>query len=340
MVQVTAREIAEIVEGEIFGKEDVIVSKASKIEDADPESICFLANTKYENHLYNTQASIVVVDNNFEPKKPIKSTLIKVSSAYLSFAKILEHFFNPYNNLKGIHSKHIAKSAAIGENVYIGANVVIEPDVTIGNNTKILANAFIGKGSSIGQNCVLYAGVSLYHDVKLGNECIIHSGVVIGSDGFGHAPMPDGSYYKIPQVGNVTIEDKVEIGANCTIDRATMGSTIIKKGTKLDNLVQIAHNVELGKNIVIAAQAGVAGSSKIGNNSMIGGQAGIAGHIIIADGSQLAAQSGFSKSITEKNKKYFGSPAMPLTDFFKSFALFKKLPQIEKRLSKLEKNKR
>ena len=168
MVQVTAREIAEIVEGEIFGKEDVIVSKASKIEDADPESICFLANTKYENHLYNTQASIVVVDNNFEPKKPIKSTLIKVSSAYLSFAKILEHFFNPYNNLKGIHSKHIAKSAAIGENVYIGANVVIEPDVTIGNNTKILANAFIGKGSSIGQNCVLYAGVSLYHDVKLG----------------------------------------------------------------------------------------------------------------------------------------------------------------------------
>ena len=338
MFMVSAEEVALSVQGDSFGEKNAIATEASKIEEAKHNSICFLSNLKYEAFLYKTNASIVLVNKDFHPKQEVKATLIKVESAYLGFAKVLENFFNPYRNLEGIESNDVSKTAVIEENVFIGKNVVLDEGSVVRKGSKVLANSYIGKGSIIGENSLIYPGVNVYHNIHIGNNCIIHSGAVIGSDGFGHAPMPNGEYYKIPQVGNVIIEDNVEIGANSTIDRATMGSTIIRQGTKLDNLVQVAHNVVLGKNIVIASQAGIAGSSKIGDNCMIGGQAGVAGHIQIAKGSQLAGQSGFSKDVVEEGKKYFGSPAMPLLDFFKSFAVFKKLPQLEKRLKTLEKN--
>jgi UDP-3-O-[3-hydroxymyristoyl] glucosamine N-acyltransferase len=334
----TARTIADFLKGEITGNPDVEVWDIAKIEEARPGAIAFLANPKYVKYIYSTEASIVLVNKDFQPEGEIKATLIKVDNAYHSFAALLDLYQQSKPVKEGIEKgSFISDSAVIGLQVYIGAFAYISENVNVGDKAKIYPQVFIGENVSIGENTVIYPGVKIYADCKIGNNCIIHAGAVIGADGFGFAPNSENNYAKVQQIGNVILEDYVEIGANTTIDRATMGSTIIRKGVKLDNLIQIAHNVEIGENTVMAAQVGVSGSTKIGRDCMIGGQAGFAGHLSIANGSKLGAQSGINSSITEENSTMIGSPVMNFKDYMKSFVFFRKLPSIAQQINNLEK---
>ncbi|PQB06604.1 UDP-3-O-(3-hydroxymyristoyl)glucosamine N-acyltransferase [Polaribacter filamentus] len=333
----TAQQIADILEGEVIGNPNEEVSKLSKIEDGEKGSLTFLSNPKYHPYLYTTNASITIVNKTFELEKEIFTTLIKVENAYKSFSKILEFYNEVKNNKTGREAPHfIADSAKMGKNEYLGAFSYIGENVSIGDNVKIYPNCYIGDNTVIGDNCILFAGVKVYSETKIGNHCKIHSGCIIGSDGFGYAPDGEGEYRAIPQIGNVIIEDYVDIGSSCTIDRATLGSTIIRHGVKLDNQIQIAHNVEVGKNTVIAAQTGVAGSTKIGENCMIGGQVGFAGHLIIGNNVKIQGQSGINKNL-KNGEKVQGTPAMKYSDYSKSYVYFRNLPKIAASIDKMEK---
>lgn len=332
-----AAQIAQIINGRIEGDHSVLVSSFGKIEEAKEGQLSFLANPKYEDYLYRTKASVIILNEHYELKQPVQATLIRVPDAYTAFATLLTKYQEiQQQQLTGIQEpSYISKTAQVGEQVFIGAFSYIGENVKLGTNTKIYPQVYIGDNVTIGDNCVIYPGVKIYHDCKLGNSITVHGGTVIGSDGFGFAPQADGSFKKVPQIGNVVIEDFVEIGSNATIDRATIGSTLIKQGAKLDNLIQIAHNVEVGNSTVIAAQAGVSGSTKIGNGVMIGGQAGIVGHIQLGDGAKVNAQSGVSKSI-DAGKAVTGSPAYDYTAALRSQAVSRKLPDLEKRVKELE----
>ncbi|WP_462317132.1 UDP-3-O-(3-hydroxymyristoyl)glucosamine N-acyltransferase [Marinilabilia sp.] len=337
-MEFTAKQIAELIQGEIEGNAEQVVRDVSKIEEGRPETLTFLANPKYEHHIYNTDASVVIVNKSFEPEKPVKATLIKVDDAYQALARLLQMYESSLPKKTGIEQpSFIADDAKLGEFIYVGAFAYISEKAKIGKNAQIWPGTFIGEGVEVGDDTIIYSGAKIYKHCKIGNGCIIHSGAVVGSDGFGFAPGPDGDYQKIPQVGNVIVEDLVEIGANTTIDRATMGSTIIRRGAKLDNLVQIAHNVEVGSNTVIAAQTGVAGSTKIGKNCMFGGQVGITGHIKVADGTRLAAQTGVAGAIKKDGTTLMGSPAINVMDYNKSYVMFRKLPDIYRQLQDLQK---
>ncbi|MDG1811930.1 MAG: UDP-3-O-(3-hydroxymyristoyl)glucosamine N-acyltransferase [Polaribacter sp.] len=333
----TAEQIAEILEGDIVGNPKAEVSKLSKIEEGEKGSLTFLSNPKYNPFLYTTKASITIVDKSFVPEKNITTTLIKVVDAYAAFSKLLEFYNQVKNNKLGREQPHfIAGSASIGTNEYIGAFAYIGEHVKIGENVKIYPNVYVGDNVVIGNNTTIFAGVKIYSETQIGNNCAIHSGAIIGSDGFGFAPNKEGTYDKVPQTGHVIIEDNVDIGAATTIDRATLGATIIRKGVKLDNQIQVAHNVEIGDNTVIAAQTGIAGSTKIGKNCMLGGQVGVAGHITIGDYVKVGAQAGVTKSV-KSNQVLNGTPAFGFTDYHKSYAYFKKLPELAKTLYNLEK---
>lgn len=334
----TAQQIALLVNAKIEGDPNIIVSSFGKIEEAKEGQLTFFANPKYEDFLYTTTASVILLNESFVLKQPIKATLLRVADAYSAFAILLNKYQAiQAQQLEGIQQPvYISPSAKIDEKVFIAAFTYIGENVKIGKNVKLFAGVSLGNNVEIDDNTILHAGVKIYEGCKIGKNVIIHAGTVIGGDGFGFAPQANGSYQKIPQIGNVIIEDFVEIGANTTIDRATIGSTIIRTGVKLDNLIQIAHNVEVGNNTVIAAQAGVSGSTKIGKNVMIGGQAGIVGHITVADGSKINGQSGVSKSITEPNQAVTGSPAYDYTAALRSQAVVRKLPELEKRIKELE----
>jgi UDP-3-O-[3-hydroxymyristoyl] glucosamine N-acyltransferase len=333
----SASQIALIINGKIEGDASIVVSSFGKIEEAKEGQLSFLANPKYEEYLYSSHASVIIINAGFELKRPVSATLIRVPDAYTAFATLLAKYQEIMEQqLSGIQQPaYIAKTATLGEQVFIGAFAYIGENVKIGNNSKIYPNAFIGDDVSVGDNSILHPGVKIYYGCKIGNHVIIHAGTVIGSDGFGFAPQADGSFKKVPQIGNVVVEDNVEIGANATIDRATIGSTLIKSGAKLDNLIQIAHNVEVGHSTVIAAQTGVSGSTKIGNGVMIGGQVGIVGHIQVGDRAKINAQSGVSKSV-EPGKAITGSPAYDYTAALRSQAINRKLPELEKRVKELE----
>lgn len=333
----TANQIAEILEGEIVGNENVEVFKLSKIEEGEEGSLTFLSNPKYKNFIYATKASIAIVNKDFVPEKEITTTLIKVDDAYKAFSKLLEFYNQVKLNKQGIEQPTvISETAIIGKNLYLGAFAYIGKNVKIGDNVKIYPNVYIGDNVEIGSNTTIFAGGKIYSETIIGNNCSIHSGAIIGADGFGFAPNAEGHYSKIPQIGNVIIEDNVDIGAATTIDRATLGSTIIRKGVKLDNQIQVAHNVEIGINTVIAAQTGIAGSTKIGENCKIGGQVGIVGHITIGNNVQIQAQSGIARNIAD-NDVIQGTPAIGYSDFNKSYVYFKKLPQMAATLYSIEK---
>lgn len=337
-MEFTADMIASFLGGTIEGNKEVAVSTVSKIEEAESGSLAFLSNPKYESYIYLTKASIVIVNNDFIPQADVKATLIKVEDAYSSFAKLLELYAAHKGLRSGISSIcSIDKSVIIPEDAYIGDYSVIESGVTLGNNIQIFPQVYIGRGVKIGSNVTLHPGVRIYDDCVLGDNIIIHSGVVIGADGFGFAPMPDGAYKKIPQIGNVIIEDDVEIGSNTCIDRATMGSTVVKKGVKLDNLIQLGHNTRVDSNTVIAAQTGVAGSSKIGKSCIIAGQVGIAGHLSIASNTIIASQSGIASSIKTKGQTVMGYPAYNARDFQRSHIFSKSLPDMNRKLNELTK---
>lgn len=333
----TAQQIAEVLNGRVDGNPKVEVTNVSKIEEGVPGTLSFVANPKYASYIYKTRASIVIVNNDFKPDKPVATTLVRVEDAYSSFATLLEMYQQSKVRREGISSKaSIAESATVGSNAYIGDFVVIGENAVIGDNCSILPNTTIGFNCEIGNNCLIYSGVNVYDECIIGNECTLHAGVVIGSDGFGFAPVENNNYQKIPQIGNVILEDKVEIGSHTTVDRATMGSTIIRKGAKIDNLVQIAHNVIIGENTIIAAQSGISGSTKIGKNCMIGGQVGIIGHLEIADGVMIAAQSGVGKSILEENSMHEGSPSFAIRDFQRSYIHFKRFDKLVKQVNELD----
>jgi UDP-3-O-[3-hydroxymyristoyl] glucosamine N-acyltransferase len=338
-MEFSAEQIAGILLGEVIGDPEIKVNGLVKIEEGSEGKLSFLANTKYEEYIYSTKSSICIVNNTFEPSKklPNSLTLIKVENAYACFAQLLSF----YDELRKKEPKieqpsFISESAIIGNGVYIGAFAYIGENAVIGDHVQIFPNVYIGDNVKIGAYTVVNPGVSIYMDCIVGDSCIIHAGTVIGSDGFGFAPDENGVFKKVPQIGNVIIEDSVEIGSNCSIDRATMGSTILRKGVKLDNLVQIAHNVELGQNTALAAQVGVAGSTKLGQNVLVGGQAGISGHISIADGTMIAPQSGVA-NVVKNPSKLMGSPAIPINDYKKSFVGFKNLPYVLTKLKELEK---
>jgi len=333
----TAAQIAGILEGDIVGDPDVEVSKLSKIEEGTEGSLTFLANPKYTPYIYSTQASITIVNKTFEAENKITTTLIKVEDAYKSFSKLLEYYNQIKINKFGIEQpSFIAKNAVYGQNIYIGAFTYIGEYVTLGDNVKIFPGSYIGDNVTIGENTLIFAGAKIYSDCVIGSNCVINSCCVIGADGFGFAPNENGEYSKVPQTGNVIIEDFVDIGASTTIDRATLGSTIIRKGVKLDNQIQIAHNVEIGKNTVIAAQTGIAGSTKIGEKCQIGGQVGIIGHLTIGNNVKIQAQSGISRNIKD-NEILQGSPAFGYGDFNKSYVYFKNFPKIVKDINEIEK---
>lgn len=337
-MQVTAQQLAQLLNGIVEGNPDTTVNRPAKIEEGTSGTISFLANPKYEHYAYTTASSVLLVGNDFVPSQPIAATLIRVEEVYSAVAILLEKFGQKTDNQGVISQKaSVHTTVKTGENVAIGDMSVIEEDVFIGENTVVYPQVFIGKNVSIGKNTVLYPGVRIYQDCVIGDNCILHANAVIGSDGFGFAPQSDGTFKKVAQIGNVMIEDNVEIGANTTIDRGTMGSTMIRKGAKIDNLIQIAHNVDIGENTVIAAQTGIAGSTKIGANCMIGGQVGIVGHLQIADKTRIQAQSGVAASIKEPNTAWYGSPAIPYSNYLRSFAVFKQLPDVLKRLANLEK---
>ncbi|NND50795.1 MAG: UDP-3-O-(3-hydroxymyristoyl)glucosamine N-acyltransferase [Flavobacteriaceae bacterium] len=333
----TATQIAGILEGDIVGNPDVEVSKLAKIEEGTNGSLTFLANPKYTPFIYSTKASITIVDKDFLPEEEIFTTLIKVADPYKSFSKLLEYYNQVKMNKSGIEQpSHIGESSTYGENVYVGAFAYIGENVTIGNNVKIYPGCYIGDNVTIGDNTVLFSGAKVHFECVIGKNCVINSGAIIGADGFGFMPNENGEYSKVPQTGNVILEDFVDIGAATTIDRATLGSTMIRQGVKLDNQIQIAHNVEIGKNTVIAAQTGIAGSTKIGENCQIGGQVGIVGHLVIGDNVRIQAQSGIGRNVKD-NEVLQGSPALPYADYNKSYVYFKNLPKIVKGISDIEK---
>jgi UDP-3-O-[3-hydroxymyristoyl] glucosamine N-acyltransferase len=334
----TAAQIAGILEGEVVGNPDAEVFELAKIEEGTKGSLTFLSNPKYLNFIYSTEATITIVNRSFEPEQAITTTLIKVEDAYQSFSKLLEY----YNQVKLMKSgveqpSVISENVSYGDNLYLGSFCYLGKNVVIGNNVKIYPNTFVGDNVSIGDNTILFAGVRIYSETIIGANCTLHSGCIIGSDGFGFAPTEEGTFNKIPQIGNVIIEDNVDIGSCTTIDRATLGSTIIKKGVKLDNQIQIAHNVEIGENSVIAAQTGVAGSTKIGHNCMIGGQVGIAGHLTIGNNVRIQAQSGIGKNLAD-GETVQGSPAFNYGDFSKAYVHFRNLPKIVSDMEDLKKN--
>ncbi|MEO0066588.1 MAG: UDP-3-O-(3-hydroxymyristoyl)glucosamine N-acyltransferase [Bacteroidota bacterium] len=338
-MQFTAAQIGLLINGKVEGDASVTVQSFGKIEEAKASQISFLANPKYEDFIYTTSASIVIVNDSLQLKKPVGATLIRVPDAYSAFAILMTKYQEmAASQLSGIQDlSYVAQSAQLGNNVFIGAFAYVDEDVKIGNNTKIHPGVYLGKNVVIGDNTTLFPGVKIYTGCVVGNQVIIHAGSVIGSDGFGFAPQADGTFQKVPQLGNVVIEDYVEIGANSTIDRATMGSTLIRKGVKIDNLVQIAHNVEVGNNTVIAAQTGISGSSKIGKYVMMGGQTGVAGHLSIADGTKIGGKSGITKTIKEPNKSVNGIPAFDYTSSLRVQAATRNLPEMEKRIKALEK---
>lgn len=338
-MQFTAAQIAMMINGKVEGNADAAVGSFGKIEEAQAGQLSFLANPKYEEYLYSTRASIIIINEAQELKQPIGATLIRVPDAYSAFATLLDKYQQiQRQQLSGIQQPvYIAATAKTGDNVFIGAFAYLGENVVLGNGVKVYPNVFLGDNVTVGDHTILHPGVRVYHDCVIGKHVTIHAGTVIGSDGFGFAPQADGSLKKVPQIGNVIIEDHVEIGANTTIDRATIGSTLIKSGAKLDNLLQIAHNVEVGNNSVIAAQTGISGSTKVGKNVMIGGQVGIVGHLKIADGAKINAQSGVSKSIKTPNTAVTGSPAFEYTAALRSQVASRNLPELEKRVAELEK---
>jgi UDP-3-O-[3-hydroxymyristoyl] glucosamine N-acyltransferase len=337
-MQFTAHELGLLLNGTVEGDPSLPVNQLAKIEEAQSGSLSFLANPKYEQYLYTTNASVVIINSSQELTAPVKATLVRVENAYSAIAILLEKYNTLKLNKSGIEQpSFIHQSAKLGTDVYVGAFAYIGPNVKIGNNCKIYPQTYIADDVVIGDNVTLFPGVIVYFDCVIGNNVIIHSGTIIGSDGFGFAPAGDGTYNKISQIGNVIVEDDVEIGANTTVDRATMGSTIIRKGVKLDNLVQVAHNVEIMENTVVAAQTGISGSTKVGENCIIGGQVGIVGHIQIAKGSQIQAQSGVSRTLADEGKKWMGSPATAYTDHMRSQIVIQRLPGLEKRVNELEK---
>ncbi len=339
-MQFTAAQIAAMLGGKVDGNADTTVGSLSKIEEGIPGTLTFLANPKYTDYIYSTGASLAIVGIDFVAEKPLPSTLtlIRVADAYGSFAKLLEAY-NQFRQPKAVidAKSHVSDSAKMGNNIYLGAFSFVGEGAVIGDNVKIYPGCFVGDGVRIGNNTTLFAGVRIYADCVIGADCTLHSGVIIGGDGFGFNPNSENNYSKVPQIGNVVIEDYVEVGANTTIDKATLGSTIIRKGVKLDNLIQVAHNVEIGENTVIAAQSGIAGSTKIGKNCMIGGQVGIVGHLTIADGTKIAAQSGVGHDIKEPNTIIQGSPAFSIMDYKKSYVGFRKLPELMQQIAELQK---
>lgn len=333
----TAQQIAGILEGDVVGNPEAEVSKLSKIEEGTEGSLTFLANPKYTSHIYSTKATVAIVNKSFEPENAIDTTLIKVDDAYKAFSKLLEYYNQIKNNKVGIEEPHFkSDTVSYGENIYIGAFSYLGENVTLGDNVKIFPNVYVGDNVTIGDNTVVFAGAKIYSECVIGNNCVINSGVIIGADGFGFTPNEAGEYKKVPQIGNVILEDFVDIGAATTIDRATLGSTVIRRGVKLDNQIQIAHNVEIGKNTVIAAQTGIAGSTKIGENCQIGGQVGIVGHITIGNNVKIQAQSGIGRNVKD-NEVLQGSPALPYSDYNKSYVHFKNLPKIVKNINDLQK---
>jgi len=332
-----AKDIASLLKGVVEGDENITVSDVSKIEEGRPGTLAFLANPKYEHFIYTTQASIVLVNQDFQPSRPVACTMIRVASAYEAIAVLLKMYESMRPQPSGIEQpSFVHETAELGKNSYIGAFAYIGRNVKIGNNVKIYPQAFIGDGVRIGDNTVIYAGVKVYYGCVIGNNCIIHAGTVIGADGFGFAPSAEG-YNKVPQIGNVVLEDCVEIGANTCIDRATMGSTLIKKGVKLDNLIQIAHNVVVGENTVMAAQCGIAGTTKIGEKCMFGGQVGIAGHLKIGNEVRLAAQSGVMSDV-DSGTVQMGAPAFDVNAYRKAYVVFRKLPDLYRQLNQVEKD--
>lgn len=333
----TAEQIAEILDGQVIGNPMAKVSRLSKIEEGSEGSLTFLSNPKYQNYIYSTKATITIVNNTFVPEAAIETTLIKVEDAYLSFSKLLEFYDSAKGNKTGIEQPSVvSENVKHGANLYLGSFSYIGNNTVLGDNVKIYPNCFVGDNVVIGNNVTIFAGAKVYSETVIGNNSEIHSGSVIGSDGFGFAPNADGTFTKIPQIGNVILEDDVAIGSCTTIDRATMGSTIIRKGVKLDNQIQIAHNVEIGENTVIAAQTGIAGSTKIGKNCMIGGQVGVAGHLTIGNNVRIQAQSGVGRNIKD-GEILQGSPTFGYNDFFKSYVHFKRLPKIVGEIEELKK---
>jgi len=334
----TAENIASFLNGQVEGDSGVEVNNISKIEEGEKGTLSFLANPKYESYIYTTESSIVLVNTNFKPQKPVSCTLIRVEDAYQAFASLLEMYQQGrQQQLVGVDERaSVQEGVELGENVYVGEFTVIGKDAKIAENAKIYPQVYIGEDVKIGENTIIYPGARIYHDCKIGADCIIHSGVVIGADGFGFAPQENGEHKKIPQIGNVIIEDLVEVGSNTTIDRATMGATIVRRGAKLDNLIQVAHNVEVGEGCFIAAQTGISGSTKLGKFVWAGGQVGFAGHLSIADNVKIGAQAGIANSVKKSGSVIMGSPAFGLVDFQKSSIVFKTLPDLRREVYNLK----
>ncbi|MEY3369318.1 MAG: hypothetical protein RI973_2473 [Bacteroidota bacterium] len=339
-MQIAAKEIASMLGGILEGDPEVRVHRPGKIEEGGIGTLTFLANPKYENFAYTTASAVLLAPEGFTPARPVAAAaLIRVPNVYDAMRQLMEQFAGAMAPVaSGVEAgAFVHPTARLGENVAVGQFSVISEDASIGEGTVLHPQVFIGKNVKVGSHCVLYPGVKVFHDCEIGDHCVLHANVVVGSDGFGFVPQADGSYRKLPQLGNVVIEGQVEIGANTTIDRATLGSTFIRQGVKLDNLIMVAHNVEIGENTVIAAQAGIAGSTKIGKNCRIGGQAGFVGHIAVADGTQVQAQSGVAASVAEPGRALYGSPAIPYSDYLRAYAVFKKLPELYKKLNSLGK---
>lgn len=337
-MEFNAATIAGFLSGEIEGDPEVIVNTIAKIEEGSEGALSFLANPRYEPYIYTTKSSIVLVNRSFRPSEKVEATLIRVDDAYEAFASLLRLVDQARPRKKGIHPTAVIEaSASLGKDVYIGPYSYIGENCSIGDNCSVYPHTYVGDGTRLGDNCTLYAGVKIYHQCVVGNSCTIHAGTVIGSDGFGFAPQSESEFMKIPQLGNVIIEDNVEIGANVAIDRATMGSTVIRKGVKIDNLIQIGHNVEIGENTVMAGQTGIAGSTKVGKNCMFGGQVGISGHLKIADGTKIGAQSGIPGDVRKENSILLGYPAMDHKDFLRSSVIFRKLPDLKMKVDEMAK---
>lgn len=336
MLNIPVLDIVKLVGGKLEGNAEVLVNSVAKLEEAGLGDLCFFSNPKYEQQFYESKASVILVPSAFELNKSHTAAIIRHDNPYYAFCIVLNAYFNPNTHKTGIEpNAYISEKASLGSGVYAGYGSYIDDEAVIADGVKIYPQVYVGRGCKIGKNTVLFPGVKVYAGCHIGDNCIVHAGTVIGSDGFGFAPIGD-IYTKIPQIGNVVIENEVEIGSNCSIDRASMGSTLIKSGTKLDNLIQVAHNATIGKNTVIAAQAGISGSTKIGDNCQIGGQTGFVGHITIANRVGIGAQTGVSKAIEEEGSHWIGSPAMPLKEFFKSQAVFKNLAALQKRINDLE----
>ncbi len=337
-MEFTASQIAGILEGEVEGNPEIAVHKLAKIEEGEKGSLTFLANPKYTPYIYSTEASITIVNKDFVPEQTLSTTLIKVDDAYKSFSKLLEYYNQVKNNKTGIEEPvYMAKSASYGADFYMGAFSYLGNNVAIGNNVKIYPNVYVGDNVTMGNDVVVFAGAKIYSESIIGDGCVIHSGAIIGADGFGFTPNNNGEYSKVPQTGNVILEENVDVGAGTTIDRATLGSTILRRGVKLDNQIQIAHNVEIGEHTAIAAQTGIAGSTKIGKHCMIGGQVGIVGHITIGDRVKIQAQSGIGRNVKD-DEVLQGSPALNYGDYNKSYVHFKNLPKLVNRVEDIEKN--